>query len=510
MRPLDQLLSLLTPTRRTTPLITTVADLDQAAIERWLRVEQQARREGRVNRPVTTADGPDANEQAIVSYYRGLWWKAQTWYCNALKREEARQDEAAAHWAPERVTACEAAAHRDLRAQEAAFREPLRTAWCCARQAQRDLRAFRAEHGVAREAIYPASRSLHYAGLLGMVAVEALANAYFFAKGSDYGLVGGFLDAVLVASFNVVVSFQVGRILHWLQRRGVRRLLAGVAGGLGLGLLGLYHLTVGHYRMALVGPQPDQAAVHALRHLIQAPLEISDLQTCMLIFVGVLCAVGAAVAGYTSDDPLPGYGAVTRRVKAAEAAYQALKAEYLQRLHVVVEAQSRAVALHVAEARAALRAFRASLAEAQQLRQGYALLCRALVEACRATQRRYRTGNEEIRDTETPAYFATTPPPPFTPDEALAPELVEPAAGSNDLQQRLATLEQEASAVQQRLLVLYQATLQAVPTYLQQIETAGDASPPGDRPQAGAPGIPTPQQEVPTNGVPHCAHPASV
>jgi exonuclease VII large subunit len=498
---------MLTKVLGATTLITVETHVDQEAIARQLKIDERARTEGRDNRPASTAQGPDAHEQTIVGHFRELWRQTQAWYRDALKRAQAQQEQAAEQLATERLEACYDAAQRDLATQEVALREPLLAVRQREQQALRDWKVFRNAHGLAREASYPDSRLWHSAALVGLVVVEALANCYFFAREGTGGLIAGFLLGLVVAGVHVAMAFGAGMVLRGLHSPGARRLLAAAAGVGYVGMLGLYLLAVGHYRIALGNPMPERAAVVAFARLTQAPLALEDLHTLLLMLVAGLFAIAAVIAGYTADDPIIGYGAVTRSYKAATAAYATLKEHYLLGIREAIDTQLSTVDARFGEAKAALTMYRASVAEATRLGRSYERTCAALVDACSASVQRYRTENEKVRTTASPAYFADAPRRPFEPDEVFDPELAAVAAGQHatDLAQRLIDLQATADRVKHQLHELYTTSLERVPAYFVQLEALVDGLTPlqhTSSKRTGEDGAFTRNQEV-SNGVPY-------
>jgi hypothetical protein len=487
--------------------VITIDRIDQEAIAKRLKVDKRARNEAQENRPETTAAGPDVHEQAIVTYCRGLLRAINAWYRHAFRLEQAQQDQAALHCAPERLEACYEAAQQALATHATTFRDPLLAARQRERRAFRQLKSFRDEHDLTREAHYPASLSLHYALLAVAVLGEGLLNCYFFARGSDYGLLGGFFEALMVAGVNVALAFLVGKVVRGLHSPSLTRVLAIAVGVLYVGVLIWFQLAVGHYRMALAGGTPELAVSQAMTHLTHEPLTISDFHTWLLMAVGVLCAIGAVIAGYTSDDPVMRYGAVTRHGKAAEAAYQGLKEQYVFGIHAIVELQLNAVESRMADAKAALTTYRASVAEAKHVGRNYMMACAALADACIALQQRYCAINSTVRTTPSPAYFAEPSSLPFTSDEFLHDELAAVAAAersTTELLHQLSTLQVTADAVKGRLRALYAAHLHAAPAYFAAIEATVDG--PTAQPAAGI--APEEKHVIPhsqevSNGVSH-------
>ena len=78
-----------------------------------------------------------------------------------------------------------------------------------ARQLSADLKDFRQEHGLRRAAVYPESKCT--LGVLAVfVVIETGVNGYMFARGSEFGLLGGGIEAIVFSLANVALIGFVG------------------------------------------------------------------------------------------------------------------------------------------------------------------------------------------------------------------------------------------------------------------------------------------------------------
>ena len=183
---------------------------------------------------------------------------------------------------------------------------------------------------IDRAAVYPKSHILHFSVLATLVLFEGLANAYFFSKGSDLGLLGGWLQAITVSFTNVIAAFfLVGFIgLRHMSNRNkpVIAALAAVGVGLAVAALGLLNLTAAHYRdllelnaatLALGGPETTGTVLTPVIEARTNPFNLQTLEALLLFVLGSTFAAIAAYKGRTFDDAIPGYGGVTRRLETA-------------------------------------------------------------------------------------------------------------------------------------------------------------------------------------------------
>jgi hypothetical protein len=189
---------------------------------------------------------------------------------------------------------------------------------------QAELESFKGENKLTVEAQYPRGLmpKLRIVLLLLLVLIEAIANASFFAKGLDTGLVGGAQWAALLASFNVLVAYLLGRF--WVPNlnhvRAARKLFGFCGALLSVGAMVGIGLGIAHFRDALTSEAASPETV-ALATLTTAPAHLQDVFSWMLFGVSLMFAVIALWDGYTSDDAYPGYGKVSRLAQAAREAH---------------------------------------------------------------------------------------------------------------------------------------------------------------------------------------------
>ena len=291
-------------------------------------------------------------------------------YGTECDQEQQTQVQLTAQWALERFQECCETLGYALQTLTVTSRGVLASLWQDWRAAERTLNAFRMEHGVTRAAVYPESHLWHIAVLIGLAFVEALANMVFFARGAE-GLLGGLLESLVVAAVNIATAFCAGISIRGVHSPSLmQRLLAGVVGLGYVAFLGLFHLAVAHYRVALV-LDPDKAATVAMTRLMQQPWALADMYSCLLLVIGLLGATIAFLDGYKFDDPLPGYGAVWRQWKAAKAAYESLKHQYLTDIQMLTDVYLTQVDTRFDEAMAAMMAYHASVATTRRLIREY-------------------------------------------------------------------------------------------------------------------------------------------
>ena len=182
-----------------------------------------------------------------------------------------------------------------------------------------ELTRFRQEHNITkREANYPKSYILHFAWIFVFIFLEALVNAYFFGQASSLGLLGGVFIGFITSFFNVVLSTIAGFVLRYKNHivKKTRRIGLAIFSLLLLFIF-FIHLFIAHYREVLqINPHVEIDAV--LKPMLQTPFVLHDMESLILVAIGVLVTLFSIIKGMKLDDKYPGYGAVYRQWKESD------------------------------------------------------------------------------------------------------------------------------------------------------------------------------------------------
>lgn len=190
-------------------------------------------------------------------------------------------------------------------------------------QHARELEEFRATHKISRMPRAPGNSVLTFGLLFLFIALESVLNAFFFAKGSSLGLIGGFGTAVGISLLNVLAAFAAGTVFwRWSNHRSWIVKVLGVLGVVAvLGALALLHLFGAHFRDAVASLGEERAFAAARASLLSVPFLLQDLHSYYLFGLGCFLALAAFAKGATNGDPYPGYWGVFRRARDAARAY---------------------------------------------------------------------------------------------------------------------------------------------------------------------------------------------
>ena len=380
--------------------------VDPDAVCRNLDVEREARQNGSRNLPEMDALPLDATEERIVHVFqqelqstaRRVSDKLQI-YRRQLERQNMRREHEAIDgigraFAAESVAVIEES--RDQLEPAIALRSDLRN----------ELDRFRERHGVDRAPDFPESKFFYLAVLVAIFVAESVLNAFFFAAGSDFGLLGGWIDAMRYAGVNIAVAFLIGNtVVREIHHQNALRKLVGIAGLLALIILiPLFNLFVAHYR-ELFAVDPDAAQTAAIDAFLNNALGLVTVESWLLLAVGCLFAAIAAYEGYAIDDPYPGYGRLARRAQRAHEDYLDEKQETKERLATLRDG-----------ALASLERWRAAIGRKQEelldlsgladtVRSKFDMHRALLQKSCNVVVSRYRDTNRRARNAAAPPYF---------------------------------------------------------------------------------------------------------
>lgn len=197
-----------------------------------------------------------------------------------------------------------------------------------------ELKKFKERNGLDISASYPPSRFLYFAIAFFLVVFETALSGQFFAKGNEFGLVGGYMTALAPSLLNVLIGYFLGEFGFRLAiNKSISKKIGGIALCILLPLAILFlNLLVTHYRSA-VSIMADNAAAVALESFFNSPFSLKDTESWLLFLFGTLFATIAAVDFWKMDDPYAGYGKIDRNHKEKIEAYEDTKSQLLEELN---------------------------------------------------------------------------------------------------------------------------------------------------------------------------------
>jgi hypothetical protein len=396
------------------PDIPTFPPLDVEQIVRELRLDERAEKAAMAGQPAPDAHGPDGAELDILGKIEGYARQAREDYLSKRDLYEARIQRSAI--TPDLQVQIEAAASNalvDFKAEVLHDQNQLYTLLRLLGNRENEFREFRERHHLNRlpKHIARGQRTLGLILLIVFVLVESILNGMFFAEGSEAGIIGGVMQALVLSVLNVGVAalYAVyGLPLLFHRRRAVKFIgwLMTLVFALWLGGL---NLAIGHFRDLFIANAGRVEMAELLSHLTGAPLLLADAKSAILVLLGIALGLLAVIDVAAMRDLYPGYSTVGRERQHAIDHYaeenaRSLAAMMQLRDHTVDDLSS------------AIELIRVSQFQMQQAIDGRTRLHHNLrgyfdhlaVVHERLVQR-YRESNRRVRRGEAPLYFRNPP-----------------------------------------------------------------------------------------------------
>jgi hypothetical protein len=295
-----------------TPL--TFPSLNIEKVKKKLCLLAEAQQRGSKNLPLTSSKTPDDVEQSIVGFIAEQIRDVSESYGDYQRTFDDRINRLKATGHAERLEEIAGAAENDFEREIRQSSIEIHTAKKSVEEIEKYVDDFKLENQINRPAIYPDSYPLHFAILFFILIAETGMNGNFFARGSEFGWVGGIVTAIVPSIVNMLFAFLLGNYavrlavsVQWVKKfSGIIILLL-----LPLAIF-VMNLGLAHYRTASVIGEQDAAKI-ALSNLLKSPFSLSDIESWLLLIIGCMCSFVAALKFWGMDDKYPGYGGIARR-----------------------------------------------------------------------------------------------------------------------------------------------------------------------------------------------------
>ena len=374
--------------------------------------EEHAYEQGRRNLPPSGALVPDAMECLIADHFENQHQVLTLRAADHIRQCHRKVAELLGERTPHALAQLMARLQVDVTAATIAAKTSLLRRREEEHAGRQHLKKFRATEHITRPAEMPSSRILHLAIVAVVIVLESVANMYFFAQGSELGLLGGLLQALIVSLANVGIAVATGMfVLPYLNhRRPSRVAMASFGLSAFVAFVAFFNLAAAHYR-DLLEKNFDQAMVQALPSVMRDPASLS-FNSLTLFGIGVLAAGLGLYKGYTADDRYPGLGRAQRRYQLTRSRFEA-EVEQVRRAMIETARSVRNETERLVRQNAGRLAALGSLIEdIRGVEQRYESLRSQLEVECHHELRRYREANQLVRDLAKhplPAYFQDYP-----------------------------------------------------------------------------------------------------
>jgi hypothetical protein len=392
------------------PDVETFADLDIQRLASELKLSEQGTRNGRADIPSSDVMTLDPVEAEIIEHVGAAQKRAH----DQLERQLAgfRQRLIDLDFGS-RFAGIDRAATGGMADLEAELGRGLDEL----HELRRDLkehedwqRDFRARNKITRPAKITSSRTtaLKWLLILLIVLIELFVNGELLSKGSDLGLIGGIVEALLFAVLNVGVALLLSiYVVPFIAHRSVFAKLIGLIGivlyvGCALGI----NLGLAHYReVAGAILSGTDAGEQVMQRLRTAPLELTDFKSWLLFCIGCIFSIIAFIDGYNMRDAYPHYARVSHSLRLARGRYQDKREELIDSLQDVRVEIEEAIVDARSSLGKELAEHNAIVAHRQRLVSLFEEHEEQLEKAANALLSQYREANKATRSTPPPAHF---------------------------------------------------------------------------------------------------------
>ena len=396
------------------PSSQTFPPLDVEQIARLLRLDERAEQAGRARLPAADADGPDVAELEVLGIIEEAARKANEDYLSQRDFYEGRIRRAAI--TPDLRVQLEAAganALADFKAEIIHDQNTLHTLLQAAGNREQEYQEFRERHRLNRlpKNISRGQRTFAFMVLAVFVILESIINGMFFAEGSEAGIIGGVMQALVLSVLNVGVAtlYAVYGLPYLFHRRAWGKVMGVLAtAAFILWLLGL-NLAIGHFRDLFVQGAGNVQMVDLLNRLTAAPLLLNDAKSGLLVLLGIALGLLSVIDVAASRDPYPGYGAIGHERQRAIERYSHENAKSLAAIMRLRDQTVDDMTSGIEMMRAAQFDMQQAIEGRSRLHHNYRAYLEHLAVVHERLIQRYREGNRRVRRGDVPAYFRQPP-----------------------------------------------------------------------------------------------------
>lgn len=311
----------------------TFPQLDVEKLKVKLNLKDIALERGAQNLPSVDDNSGDDVEQRIVNFLNDEIAEATEGFYDNQRAFEVRINELTSLGSIGKIDAISTLASSDFKAQIHQRQDQLYHARANVTAAEQDIIKFKEKNGLDQTARYPENKAIYITVVVLLMVIETVFNGQFFAKGHDLGMVGGFFTAFIPSLLNVLLGLGIGnfalRLINNINAK--KRVMGGLMLFCLVSIVAVMNLAVAHYRSAMVGMVED-ADQQALENFLSSPFSLGEVESWLLMLMGITFCTVATIDFWKMDDPYSGYGAISRAHKVSLTNYASMKFDAIEDL----------------------------------------------------------------------------------------------------------------------------------------------------------------------------------
>ncbi|HEY4648070.1 MAG TPA: hypothetical protein VIG95_03150, partial [Gemmatimonadales bacterium] len=396
------------------PDIPSFPSLDVDRIAKELRLEERAEKAAMAGQPAANADGPDSAELDILGRIEVYARKGCDEYLVQRDVYEGRiQHTAITPDLQVQIEGAAASALADFKAEIIHDQNQLHNLLRNVGNREEEFREFRERHCISRlpKTVSKGERAFGVMLLIVFVLLESILNGMFFAEGSEAGLIGGVVQALVLSLLNVGVAalFAVfGLPLVFHRRGGIKLIGALVSILFGCWLVGL-NLAIGHFRDLFIAGAGRVQMAELLNRLTTSPLLLADAKSGILVMLGIALGLLAVIDLAATRDLYPGYGTVGRERQRAVDQYAEENARSLAAMMQLRDQTTDDLSSAIELIRSSQFGMQEAIEARTRLHHSFKGYLDHLAVVHERLVQRYRECNRRVRRGEAPAYFRVPP-----------------------------------------------------------------------------------------------------
>lgn len=302
------------------------------------------------------------------------------------------------------------------------------------------LEAFRQKHNLLREAKLNNAKTSYKVSMLAAIFIaEAVFNGIYIGNRVEGSIFVGLSISIGIALVNIGLGWFLGgmgvpRMRHMLPKN--KRLGLAIVVLCSFGALAL-NLGVAHLRFVLGQAEKalQTAAAIAYERLMHTPFDIGDFMSLVLLFIGILCVLGAASQAYFWDEYYLEYADYTRRFLTARDELSRTRSDLINGVTDTCEDMRSRIRALRASVLSQIGTHRRMVKEMHELQGSYLEHIEYLHGVLNTVLRRYREMNTAARKgVPAPAHFRT--------DEPLEARKLEDLGPFNEMEPELKAIEE--------------------------------------------------------------------